>query len=420
MKNLNETLAYLNQLNPTEVDLCLTRILKVTKPLSLLDFNCPVITVAGTNGKGSVVKTLETIFTLAGYKVGAYTSPHILHFNERIRFCNAEISDDELLESLRYVEKHRESVSLSFFEFTTLAAFHFYQKMQPDLIILEVGMGGRLDAVNCVDPDISVITSIDFDHMEYLGTTLEEIGFEKAGIARPQKPLVFIDEIIPKSIVRHVAEIGAELLCAGKDFYSVIQSEGWSWKGVASEYLNLPMPHLKLQNVAGALMVVELLQNRLPVSIPAVYKGVAEVTLEGRFEYSNIPGLVFDVAHNPASAKWLAEQIKNRHPGGKKYAIFSMLKDKDISASIRPFIDLLDVWHISELNNVSRAETVDKISDILREEGVKTCYTFPAVSDAVSCALNEYDAKTDLIIIFGSFHTVEQAKIYLSGVNHGS
>lgn len=415
MKNLNDYLSYLNQLNPAKIDLGLSRVFEVARPLALLEFSCPVITVAGTNGKGSVVRTLETIFHVSGYKTGAYTSPHISRFNERIRFNNAEISDEELIESLVFIEKNRGSTQLSFFEFTTLAAFHFYQRKQADVLIFEVGLGGRLDAVNSLDPDIAVITSIDFDHMEWLGTTREAIGFEKAAIARAQKPLVFMDRNIPDSVKQYAKKIGAELIQAGKDYFQD-GHDPWAWKGRTSEWKHLPMPHLKLQNVAGALMVIELLQTRLPVSSSHIREGLKAARLEGRFEYTQQAGLVLDVAHNPASAEWLARQIKRQHPKGKKYAVFSMLKDKDIAASILPFVNLIDLWLIPVLE-APRAETPEKITEILSAHGVKKWYNFSAVSGAISWALKEYDASNDLIIVFGSFHTVEKAKQYLNGVN---
>jgi dihydrofolate synthase/folylpolyglutamate synthase len=237
MKTLSEWLDDINQWTHGKIDLDLSRIFDIAKKdPSLLKFHCPVITVAGTNGKGSVVKTLETIYSLSGYSVGTYTSPHILRFNERIRYQGLDIDDENLVSCFEYIEKLRGDIPLTFFEFTTLSAFYYFQKMQPDVLILEVGMGGRLDAVNAVDSDVAVVTSVDLDHMDYLGSTRELIGFEKAGIARAQKPLVFMDKTLPLSVENYANKIGADLICLGKDFFYKREVSTWSFSAVSDTH----------------------------------------------------------------------------------------------------------------------------------------------------------------------------------------
>ncbi len=418
MKSLPEWLNHITELHPASMKLGLERLLPLISVLNLNHFPCPVITVGGTNGKGSCVCFLESIYAAAGYRVLAYTSPHILHFNERLRIEGQAVDEAKLIEAFEVIERARGHNTLTFFEFTTLACLWICQKSKADVILLEVGLGGRLDAVNAVDADVAVIASVDIDHTDYLGETRELIGAEKAGIFRRGAPAISGEPHTPLSVVEYAEQIGAPLFCIHRDFFYQAYEHHWSWTGPKTHYSGLPLPRLKLQNAATTLMVIESLAKVLPVSESAIRHGLERAALAGRFERFDWPTgvtLFLDVAHNPHAAKYLAENIAMTAPEfGKTRAVFGILKDKDIQGCIDAVYTLIDAWYVSELS-VERAARAQDIAEQIQTRAQKNCYTFASVSEALAEAL-ACSSPRDRIVIFGSFYTVAGAKQYLAGL----
>lgn len=413
---LSEWLAYISTLHPFRIDLGLQRVKVIAEELGLTSFICPVITVAGTNGKGSCVKFLESIYQAAGYCVGTYTSPHLIRFNERIRIGGNDVNDGELISAFRCIENARLGRGLSYFEFTTLAALYLFQQYSIDVIVLEVGLGGRLDAVNVVESDVFVITSVGLDHMDWLGPDRESIGREKAGIFRASKPAVCGDVDSPESVRQVAAEVGAPLYCLADDYRYEINETAWSWFAPSCRFLGLPKPRLKIQNAATVLKVLELLQNRLPVSIQALHRGLSQAALMGRFESMMLPmntiqaedhnplHCIIDVAHNPPAAEWLACQLQAIPSVGRRFAVVGMLGDKSIAQTLAPLLEVVDEWYLADITE-ERGADADEIASHLRCLGVKSCYTFASVEQALSAAI-ERCCGADQLIVFGSFVTV--------------
>ncbi len=415
-KTFVEWLDYLNSLYPREIDLGLERVASIAKKNSLEKFSCPVITVGGTNGKGSVVRFLESIYLAAGYRVAAYTSPHLLRFNERLRINGQEITDDEFVDAFECIEQSRGNQSLTFFEFTTLAALLICQRRTLDVIILEVGLGGRLDAVNIVNSDVAVITSIAIDHTDWLGPDRDSIGREKAGIFREGKPAVCGDPN-PPNVVREIAQSLQSPWYGFCEQFSVkIVGANWEWRGPHLSYCQLPLPELKLQNAAMSLMVVDLLQSRVPVTQYAVIRGLKTACLPGRWERAtagSVP-VIFDVAHNPQATTYLAEQLSRAPSEGRTLAVVGMLKDKDIKGSLSPLLPLVSEWYTASLN-VPRGASGADLATCLATHGVECCYNFASVETALAVAL-ERCCSNDRILVFGSFYTVGIAKQYLESL----
>ncbi|MGB6976580.1 MAG: bifunctional tetrahydrofolate synthase/dihydrofolate synthase [Gammaproteobacteria bacterium] len=404
--NLAEWLSYLEQLHPRTIELGLQRISAVAQKLSLKSFPHPVITVAGTNGKGSCVCFLETILRNAGYRVGAYTSPHLLHFNERIRINSQEIDDASLCVALQKIESARGDIPLTFFEFTTLAALLIFQHAQLDALILEVGLGGRLDAVNIIDADVAVITTIDLDHMDWLGQDRETIGCEKAGILRSNKPAVFGDTTPVNSIQQIADQLSSKLYCLNRDFYYEPIANGWHWYSPQQTWRNLPQPHLEIQNAASALMALSLLQNQLPVSETAIHQGLRQAKLAGRWQRLPLPiTCIADVAHNPHAARWVAKRLKQEPCTGRTLAVVGMLADKDIKNTLATLADAVDTWYVGSLS-VARGASAQTLTAILALLTDKICYNCSSIELALQQAINACET-SDRILIFGSFHTVE-------------
>ena len=409
-KSLKEWLAFINSIHSSRIDLSLQRIEDIAKEQNLTRFKAPVMTVAGTNGKGSCLCCLENIYLAAGYRVAAYYSPHLIRFNERIRLNGHDISDDELVAAFKKVEGFRQGRSLSFFEYTTLAAFLIFQSHDVDIILLEVGLGGRLDAINVVDADVSVVTSIGVDHQEWLGNDRESIGREKAGIYRRHRPAICSDEDAPNSIARHANKVGSHFIQINKDFSYEINANSWNWTNGSVHYDDLPLTPLKCQNAAASLMALECLQDRLQVDVSSIKKGLKNITLPGRFEkISGKVNVILDVAHNPDSAQWLNEQLA-RHPvTGKRVAVIAMLKDKDMKNTLDAIFQQIDAWYLGALD-VERAGDPADIRQYLQAQGVKNCYNFSTVPKALDQALKDCSHPEDQVVVFGSFHTVAAAK----------
>ncbi len=430
---LDAWLEHLETAHPVGIDMGLARISLVRDALDLC-FDCPVITVGGTNGKGSTCAILETILLRAGYRVGCHTSPHLLAFNERARVNGVDATDAELLEHFEAVEKARasmaEPVSLTYFEFTTLAIMRLFASRGLDAVILEVGLGGRLDAVNIVDTDCAIVTSIDIDHTEYLGDTREKIGFEKAGIFRSGKPAVCGDPSPPQSLIDHANAIGADLWLVGRDFRYEAQAgnerQQWSYIGRTQRRSALAYPALRganqLINTAAALAALEALRDRIPVSAQDIRLGLANVELPGRFQVlPGKPQVIFDVAHNPHAAAVLAQNLGNMGFFPYTYAVFGAMRDKDIEGVVKHLKGEIDHWNVTSLPT-PRGATTEALVSALRDAGVNdsadssvTSFTTPA--DAFQDALKRA-SENDRILVFGSFYTVAGVMAYRKSQRH--
>lgn len=409
LSTLEEWLDWISTVHTTEIELGLERIKRVAAKLGVLKPACPVVIVGGTNGKGSTVKGLEAIYRAAGFHVGAFTSPILFKHNEQVRIDGVLAKDAEFCDAYEKVESAREQVPLTPFEFHTLAALVIFRTHLLDVLILEVGLGGRLDAVNIIDADVSVVTSVAIDHAEWLGNTREAIGFEKAGIFRSQKPAVCGDPLPPESLVNYANEIGAPLYCQGKEFQYLEQQFNWSWVFQNIQYDSLPLTRLALQNMSTVLMVVTLLQDRLQVVREFIDKGLAEVKLPGRIEIINEPVVkIFDVSHNPAAITMLANQLNKMTCYGKTFAVFSMLADKDILESIKIIKPLIDVWTVAPLNT-KRAASLENLKNCFAQADIQNVSFLSSIEEAYDMARLKCDIG-DRIVVFGSFHTVAEAK----------
>ncbi len=419
MKTLSDWLAHCERLHPKTIDMGLARVRAVTKRMNLA-FSCPVITVAGTNGKGSSCAMLEAILLAAGYRTGVYTSPHLVHFEERCRVRGDIVTATDLIACFADVERARtlndDEVSLSYFEFTTLAILQLLAKSGLDVVILEVGLGGRLDAVNILDADCALITSIDLDHMELLGHTREAIGFEKAGIMRAGKPAVVSDPMPPQSIIDHAASLGADLWRLGHDFNFSGDKQQWGWAASSGRggrrYAGLAYPALRganqLMNASGVLAALTALRDRLPVTAQAVRNGLSVVELPGRFQI--IPGqptLVLDVAHNPHSVAALAANLDAMGFYPCTHAVFGAMGDKDLAPMLARMGPLVDKWYFTDLPT-PRAASSDYLQARWRAgESRKdvSAHTFKTPQQALQAAVSAADP-ADRIVVFGSFYTV--------------
>jgi dihydrofolate synthase/folylpolyglutamate synthase len=405
-------LAHCERLHPKEIEMTLGRVRAVKERLAIA-FAAPVIAVAGTNGKGSTCAMLESIALQAGYRVGLYSKPHLVHFEERCRVDGRSVAADKLLPHFQAVEAARGDVPLTWFEFTLLVIARLLASVPLDLVILEVGMGGRLDAVNAFDNDCAVITSIALDHVEWLGPDREAIGREKAGIARAGKPMVVSDPEPPRSVFEEAERVGADLRVIGRDF-RIADAEPlqWTWIGRAQRWNALGHPALRganqLLNAAGVLAAFEALRERLPLSAQAVREGLALVELPGRFQI--VPGqptLVLDVAHNPHAVATLAANLDRMGYYPRTRAVFGAMRDKDIDEVLLRMVPLVDHWHVTDLPTpraASAAFIANRVAVLAagRPVGV-TCHATPA--EALDAALEASDP-TDRIVVFGSFYTV--------------
>lgn len=408
---LAEWLTWQETLHPRGIDLGLERVARVGARLGVLEPHCAVVTVGGTNGKGSTVAMLESIYLAAGYRVGAYTSPHLLRYNERVRIGGVPVGDDLLCRAFDRVDSALGEDTLSYFEFGTLAALWVFRELAPDVMILEVGLGGRLDAVNAVDPDVAVVTSVGLDHQEWLGNDREQIGTEKAGIFRTGRPAVCGEQAPPAS-VRAVAErIGARWLCAGEHFGYSRGAAAWSWHGPDGHRRDdLPLPALaggiQLDNAAAALAAVDQLMPRLPVSGEALDEGLRRVRLAGRFQLlrSN-PDVILDVAHNPAGAEALAATLAEHPVAGRTLAVFAMMADKDMEGIVTALEPRVSRWFPCGLPDVPRACKVEVLCAHLRArcEAPVSCHATAAEAFAAACS---EAGPGDRVLVFGSFYTV--------------
>lgn len=415
--SLADWLTLLESRHYKTIDLGLDRVVQVKERLKL-QFSCPVIMVAGTNGKGSTCAMLESILLRAGYKVGLYIKPHFLDFNERARIGGESASDAALITSFEVVEAQRGDISLTYFEFTTLAIMHLLAEANLDVVILEVGLGGRLDAVNIVDADVSIVTSIDIDHADYLGDTREKIGFEKAGIFRVGKSAICSDPVPPQSLIDHANAIGADLWLLGRDFNYTGDKQQWNYGGRGQRRNALGYPSLRganqLLNASAALAALEALRHQLPVSAQEVRSGLVMLDLPGRFQV--LPGqpmVILDVAHNPHAAATLAQNLDNMSFHPYTFAVFGAMLDKDIKGIVAQLKTRIDHWCLTALP-LPRAASEQQLRERLLEAGVNTgngtdtevsVQTFDSPEHAYANALSRA-GENDRIVVFGSFLTV--------------
>lgn len=403
-----------------EIEMGLSRVGAVRDRMGLKPV-CPLIVVGGTNGKGSVCAYLTQIYHEAGYRVGTLTSPHLLRFNERIAINGEAVADDLIVSAFEHIETARAEIPLTYFEFNTLAAVDVFIRQQVDVMILEVGLGGRLDAVNIFDADVAVITSVDLDHEAFLGDTVEKVAFEKAGIMRAGKPVICAQIPVPHSLSSHAAEVGADLLLLGRDFdCHKMEMQQWSYRfhpQKSSLYTGeharhaLPIPVLRgnfqLSNAACALTVLECLSERLPLDIGAIKRGLLRVRHPGRFQV--LPGrpvTVLDVGHNPHAARALRSSLIALPYAEKRMAVFSMLADKDIDAVLEIIKDQFDCWLIAPLA-LPRGMTVQALQEKFIQHNITAVTAYPDVKKAYQAALSEA-GENDRIVVFGSFHTVAE------------
>lgn len=413
--SLDDWLAWQETAHPKKIDLSLDRVREVLRRLAPPLAGVPVITVAGTNGKGSTVAFIEAIYRAAGYRTGTYTSPHLLRYHERIRIAGQLPDDAALCAAFERIDAARGAVSLTYFEWGTLAALGLFAAAGCEVLILEVGLGGRLDAVNAVDADVAIISSVDLDHQAFLGDTREAIGAEKAAIARPGRPLIVADPQPPASVLAHAGSIGAALWRYGADYAVRAGGDGWSLWSTAGDTLDLPLPGLagavQLRNAASAVLAARLLHERLPLATAALAAGVRQARLSGRFERrGQRPEWVLDVAHNPEAARNLAANLRAYPVAGQTLAVLAMLGDKDAAGVVAPLVDLIDGWHLAGLAG-PRGSTAGQLAARLRAGGVSQSVACRGdVAAACRAARDAAEAGgIGRVLVFGSFVTVEQA-----------
>lgn len=413
MTRFNTLRAWLDwqeSLHPLAIDLGLERVARVYHALNPKRSKPTTITVAGTNGKGSCIAYLEAIYRAEGYRVGAYSSPHILKYNERIKIDGTPVSDECICATFARIENVRGDTSLSYFEFGTLTALDIFRRADVDIQLLEVGLGGRLDAVNIVDPDIALISSIGIDHVDWLGATREAIGREKAGIFRAATPAIVGDLQPPASVVQTAHDKNATLYCINQDFGYKKQADGWEWFAGKQGITNLPEPSLKgehqYRNASAAILAVKLLSPNLPVADSSIRNGLKNTQLLGRFQLisDKIP-LLLDVGHNPEAVKTLVDYLAAHFPNKKIHAIFSMMKDKDISTVLQLMNPVVYDWFFAPLGN-PRAVTEPMMRKLFAECGIRRShFGFSGFKSAYEAATSQAQSD-DLLLVFGSFFLV--------------
>jgi dihydrofolate synthase/folylpolyglutamate synthase len=412
---LADWLAWIERLHPRNIELGLERVRAVADRLELR-LPCTVITVAGTNGKGSTCAMLEAILLQAGYRVALYTSPHLVHFNERARLDGAPATDEQLLPHFEEVERARGDTALTYFEFTTLAILRLFAQAAPDVAILEVGLGGRLDAVNVVDADCAIVTCIDIDHTDFLGSTREKIGWEKAHVFRTGRPAICSDPVPPTSLVDYAREIDADLWLFGRDYNYSGDRQQWSYGGRGQRRSSLAYPALRganqLVNASGALAALESLRERVPVTAQAVRNGLAMVELAGRFQIvPGEPALVLDVAHNPHAVAALTANLDAMRFHPTTHAVFGAMADKDVPAMLAKIGPVVNRWYFTDLPTARAARAADlaqswsQVAQGLPGKGGVPVSLHATPQEALDQAVAAAGG-ADRIVVFGSFYTV--------------
>lgn len=408
--DLDAWLDYISAQHNSEIELGLARLQQVADRLGLKSFRCPLITVAGTNGKGSSITALEKFYTASGYRTGCYTSPHLTIFNERIRVNAQFTSDDKICDAFSQIDSARGDISLTYFEFATLAAFIIFTQSSLDVVLLEVGLGGRLDASNLFPADVALITSIGIDHTDWLGGDRESIAAEKAGIIHTGKIAVISDPEPPQSLLKIAKQKADKVYLLNQDFCYGRKQAAWWWKSEQNTLSNLPLSGMfgvpQFNNLAGVFMCMEALQSQLPVYDETIRRELPSISLQGRFQVlDGRPVIILDVAHNPDSTALLAENLLQKPVPGMTHAVVGMLKDKDISASLANLLSYVDYWYLTGLP-VSRGEKPETLQSILHKiDPFASSQVFADVDQAWEHALAQASVN-DRIVVFGSFHTV--------------
>lgn len=418
-RSLEEWLDWQSGLNPKNIELGLERIAEVWRKLGAPTLARKVVSVAGTNGKGSCVALLESILIEAGYRVGCFTSPHLLHYNERIRVCGRDASDADICAAFERIETVRGEVPLTYFEYGTLAALLIFSDNSLDVAVLEVGLGGRLDAVNLIDADVALVTGIAMDHMDWLGDSLEQIGAEKAGIFRAERPAISAAADVPDSVERIAVEKGANFMQLGRSYRYEIESDAWHWFSSSSKRLSLPLPamrgRIQFQNAAAVLQILECLGDEFPVDQQSVRAGLLSARVAGRFEiHQRRARWILDVAHNPQAMSLLADQLGDFFVHGKVHAVIGMLKDKAIKETVSLLVPRTDQWHILDLSHEPRGAGADELERELQNTAGNVLSK--SYLDANTC-FDEVDALSedeDIVLVVGSFYTVSAAMKWLN------
>ena len=419
-RDLNEWVDYIQTLHAREIDLSLERVTEVYQRMMPTGVKFSVLTIAGTNGKGSTAEIISSIYREAGYKVGKYTSPHLLKFNERINVNGIDVSDDDLIKSFNRIERYRGEINLTFFEFGTLCAIDIFVNNQLDVVILEVGLGGRLDATNILDADVAVLTSISIDHTAWLGNNLESIAAEKIAIARQNAPCVLGLTKLPRSIIDYCKKVDVQPLVLGEDFNAVINSDNssWEWQSELLTFEGLPLPFNQtghqIRNASVSIQAVLTLEEKLPVSSKHIHAGLKHAHLRGRCELvSRNPHIVLDVAHNVDSVLYLSNYVAKLNIKGRIIAVCGMLQDKQISETLSQLVSTVEQWHFASINN-ERGATADNIESSLQEIRNNNAdinnitiksFKHETAVEAFKSAQKQLK-KDDCLIVFGSFYIV--------------
>jgi dihydrofolate synthase/folylpolyglutamate synthase len=410
-ESLEGWLAWLTTLHPKQIDMSLDRVLGVLAALGISTPPYRVVTVGGTNGKGSCVALLERIYLEAGFRVGAFTSPHLLAFNERIRSDGRDLDDAALIEAFEIMEAARGELTLSYFEASAVAAMLHYARVGLDVAVLEVGMGGRLDAVNAVDADCALVVSVDLDHMEYLGPDRDAIGHEKAGIARPGRPIVVADRDPPAGLLDEIGRRQGRLSRIGVDFEVRAVPGGLEYCRDGAPPRRFPRPafgnRIQIDNAAAVITVVDALADVLPVSEAALAAGLEAARIRGRFDVVTVAGTewVFDVAHNPAAARLFLDALAGLPAVRRTVAVFGAMRDKDLKAVLEPFVAVVDTWYVGGVDS-DRGASPEQIASMLVDLGATRIERHP---DIAAAARTAQLAQPDRVLAFGSFYTVGPA-----------
>lgn len=407
-QSLVDWLNHILSVHPADIDMGLTRLAEVAAKMGLdILPHSRVVTVAGTNGKGSTCAIMESILLEGGTTTGVFSSPHLHSYNERVRINGQELEDQAHLDAFAAIELARGDIQLTFFEFSALGALYLFARHRPQVVLLEVGLGGRLDATNLIDADLAVITSIDLDHQEYLGDTRESVGREKAGIFRPGVPAIIGEPDLPSSVIEVAAEIGAPLIRTGTDFHGEFHRDNWRFKGAVRQVEDLPIPSLPAVNAVTALAA--LVQLKPELTDASIREGLARASLPGRMQLlGQSPRVYVDVAHNPHAARHLAQRLRQLQGGGRVLAVCGMLEDKEIEASLEPLLPVVDAWFPAPLE-VPRGSDGSRIARAVGAREVDS-----SVESALTRA-REQASDLDLVIVFGSFYTVAQAQSLFEG-----
>jgi dihydrofolate synthase/folylpolyglutamate synthase len=407
--SLDDWLCYLERVHPANIEMGLERIKQVADSVNLLNSSSKIIMIAGTNGKGTTARCLESLLLAQGYSVGTYASPHLIRYNERVRVNGKELGDQYHVDAFDLLEKGRCETPLTYFEFGTLGALAIFKRCEVDYVLLEVGLGGRFDATNIVEPIASVITTIDLDHKEYLGDTRELVGYDKAGIFRADKPAIVGDLNIPYTVTEYGDEISAELILSKRDFFFEPKQSSFVWR-YKSHVFEFEKPSIPAQNVATALTLLARLELLPELSV--IEKCLADLKVEGRFQkLSNSPIVFTDVAHNPESARYLKQKlVELKLQGFKIHALIAMLADKDKASVINEVSELIDFWSLASLDG-PRAERASNLLPLLSQERQQSANMFDSVHMALDSQLSQLDDQT-VMIVFGSFFTVAEAIQY--------